>query len=106
MQAVAAAFDITINAREMSLLCQTVRESRGGRALRRDGSDDGVVRRDQSPAGAALPAGGIAGNDRYPGQGRPVGTHSGVRHAVTGADYGSVRVGAFIGYRIIAEMAG
>ena len=34
------------------------------------------------------------------------GLDSGVRHAVTGADYGSVRVGAFIGYRIIAEMAG
>jgi L-arabinokinase len=29
-----------------------------------------------------------------------------VRHAVTGADYGSVRVGAFMGYRIIAETAG
>jgi L-arabinokinase len=31
---------------------------------------------------------------------------SGVRHAVTGADYNSVRVGAFMGYRIVAELAG
>jgi L-arabinokinase len=34
------------------------------------------------------------------------GLDSGVRHAVTGADYSSVRVGAFMGYRIVAEMAG
>jgi len=32
------------------------------------------------------------------------GIDSGVRHAVSGADYGSVRVGAFMGYRIIADL--
>lgn len=32
------------------------------------------------------------------------GIDSGVRHAVAGADYGSVRVGAFMGYRIIADL--
>jgi L-arabinokinase len=34
------------------------------------------------------------------------GIDSGVRHAVSGSDYSSVRVGAFMGYRIIAELAG
>ncbi len=34
------------------------------------------------------------------------GIDSGVRHAVSGADYGSVRVGAFMGYRIIADAIG
>ena len=34
------------------------------------------------------------------------GIDSGIRHAVTGADYGAVRVGAFMGYRILAELAG
>jgi L-arabinokinase len=34
------------------------------------------------------------------------GIDSGIRHAVSGADYGSVRSGAFMGYRIIAEAAG
>jgi L-arabinokinase len=34
------------------------------------------------------------------------GLDSGVRHSVGGGDYGSVRVGAFMGYRIIAELAG
>jgi L-arabinokinase len=34
------------------------------------------------------------------------GVDSGVRHAVSGADYGSVRVAAFMGYRMIAAAAG
>jgi galactokinase len=34
------------------------------------------------------------------------GLDSGIRHAVTGADYGDVRVGAFIGYRVLADLAG
>jgi L-arabinokinase len=34
------------------------------------------------------------------------GIDSGIRHAVTGADYGDVRVGAFMGYRILADLAG
>jgi len=34
------------------------------------------------------------------------GIDSGIRHAVSGADYGSVRVGAFMGYRVIASLAG
>jgi L-arabinokinase len=34
------------------------------------------------------------------------GLDSGVRHAVSGSDYTSVRVGAFIGYRIVADLAG
>lgn len=34
------------------------------------------------------------------------GIDSGVRHSVSGADYTSVRIGAFMGYRIMAELAG
>jgi len=34
------------------------------------------------------------------------GIASGLRHAVSGSDYTTVRVGAFMGYRIIAELAG
>jgi L-arabinokinase len=34
------------------------------------------------------------------------GIDSGIRHAVTGADYAAVRVGAFMGYRILAALAG
>lgn len=35
-----------------------------------------------------------------------VGIDSGLRHAVTGSDYATVRAGAFMGYRMIAEAAG
>jgi L-arabinokinase len=34
------------------------------------------------------------------------GIDSGIRHAVSGADYGSVRLGAFMGYRVLAALAG
>jgi len=34
------------------------------------------------------------------------GIDSAIRHAVSGSDYTSVRVGAFMGYRIVAELAG
>jgi L-arabinokinase len=34
------------------------------------------------------------------------GIDSGIRHAVSGADYGSVRAAAFMGYRIVADIAG
>jgi galactokinase len=34
------------------------------------------------------------------------GIDSGIRHAVTGSDYGTVRTAAFMGYRMIAEAAG
>jgi galactokinase len=34
------------------------------------------------------------------------GIDSGIRHAVTGSDYGTVRSAAFMGYRIIADVAG
>jgi galactokinase len=34
------------------------------------------------------------------------GIDSGIKHAVSGADYTSVRVGAFMGYRILADLVG
>jgi galactose-1-phosphate uridylyltransferase (family 1) len=34
------------------------------------------------------------------------GIDSGIRHAVSGSDYTSVRTGAFMGYRIVADLAG
>jgi len=37
---------------------------------------------------------------------RFAGVDSGSRHAVSGADYGAVRVGAFMGYRMLAEREG
>jgi L-arabinokinase len=106
MRAVAAAFDIMIDARETAILCQTVEN-------RVAGAPCGVM--DQMTASCGE-AGRLLALRCQPAELLEMtaipdgvafwGLDSGVRHAVTGADYGSVRVGAFIGYRIIAEMAG
>ena len=106
MQAVAAAFDVMINAREMALLCQTVEN-------RVAGAPCGVMDQMTASCGETnrllalrcQPA-ELLGMTAIPDEVAFWGLDSGVRHAVTGADYGSVRVGAFMGYRIIAEMAG
>jgi L-arabinokinase len=106
MQAVAAAFDITIDAREMALLCQTAEN-------RVAGAPCGVMDQITASCGEAnrllalrcQPA-ELLGMTAVPDEVTLWGLDSGVRHAVTGSDYGSVRVGAFMGYRIIAEMAG
>ncbi|MGH9886032.1 MAG: galactokinase, partial [bacterium] len=50
--------------------------------------------------------GTIEGYTPLPPGYRVYGIDSGVRHAVTGADYGTVRTAAFMGYRMIAEIAG
>jgi L-arabinokinase len=48
----------------------------------------------------------VLGHPPVPPELELFGIDSGLRHAVTGADYGSVRVAAFMGYRIIADLAG
>lgn len=106
MQAVAAAFDILISPQEMALLCQTVENLVVGAPC-------GVMDQMTAACGEAhkllalicQPA-EIRGTIAIPEEISFWGLDSGVRHAVTGADYGSVRVGAFMGYRIIAEIAG
>jgi galactokinase len=106
MQAVAAAFGVTIDARETALLCQTVEN-------RVAGAPCGVMDQMTASCGETnrllalrcQPA-ELIGMNAIPDEIAFWGLDSGARHAITGADYGSVRVGAFIGYRIIAEIAG
>ena len=50
--------------------------------------------------------GTVEGHVAIPAGYRFYGIDSGIRHAVTGADYGTVRTAAFMGYRIIADVAG
>ncbi len=106
MQAVASAFEITLESREMALLCQKVENLVAGAPC-------GVMDQMTAVCGEAnrllallcQPA-ELRGLVAIPDEIAFWGLDSGVRHAVTGADYASVRVGAFMGYRIIAEMAG
>ena len=106
MQATAAAFGVDIAPRELALLCQLVENLVVGAPC-------GVM--DQMTATCGQPDRLLAllcqpaefqDMISIPDELAFWGLDSGVRHAVTGADYASVRVGAFMGYRIIADLAG
>ncbi len=106
MQAVCAAFQIKIEPRETALLCQKTENLIVGAPC---GVMDQmtVVCGEENRLLALLcqPAEMLETID-IPEEIEFWGIDSGVRHAVCGADYASVRIGAFIGYRIIAELAG
>jgi galactokinase len=106
MSAVAAAFNIEIGPREIALLCQRLENLVVGAPC-------GVMDQMTSTCGEAhqllslvcQPA-ELLGSIKLPDDLAVWGLDSGVRHSVGGGDYGSVRAGAFMGYRIIAEIAG
>jgi galactokinase len=106
MQAVAAAFDIQLDPRELAISCQMV-ENRvvGAPCGVMDQMTAACGERDRLMALLCQPA-EVQGSIRIPEAVRVWGLDSGIRHAVSGADYTSVRVGAFMGYRIIADLAG
>ncbi|MEP7075709.1 MAG: galactokinase family protein [Acidobacteriota bacterium] len=105
MQAVCSAFRVEISPLERALLCQKAENLIVG-------SPCGVMDQIASTCGEAnkllrllcQPA-EILGSIGIPDSIRFWGIDSGVRHAISGSDYGAVRIGAFMGYRIIAELA-
>ncbi len=106
MQGVAGALDATLDARELAMLCQRVENHVAGAAC-------GVMDQMTSSCGRAgellallcQPA-EILGTIPLPDDLEIWGLDSGERHTVSGSDYTSVRVGAFMGARILAELAG
>ena len=106
MQAVCAAYQIHLAPRELALLCQKVENQIVGAPC-------GVMDQMTSNCGetgkllalVCQPA-EIRSQIEIPNAIEFWGIDSGVRHAVSGSDYSSVRIGAFMGYRIIAELAG
>lgn len=106
MQAVCMAFDIEIAPRELALLCQKLENEIVGAPC-------GVMDQVAAHCGAentlisllCQPA-EIRGTVSIPRDVEFWGIDSGVRHSVVGSDYSSVRIGAFMGYRIIADIAG
>jgi len=106
IHAVCAAFDITIAAREMALLCQKAENEVVGapcgvmdQIASNCGSENKLISILCQPAE-------IEGEIEIPKGVEFWGIDSGVRHAVAGSDYTSVRIGTFMGYRIIADLAG
>ncbi|HEY0723215.1 MAG TPA: hypothetical protein VGD41_04355, partial [Pyrinomonadaceae bacterium] len=106
MSAVAAAFDIDIGPREIALLCQRVENLVVGAPC-------GVMDQMTAACGEAnhllslicQPA-ELQGSIKLPEDLAVWGLDSGVRHSIGAGDYGSVRAGTFMGYRVIAELAG
>ena len=106
MQAVCAAYAIDMDGHELAVLCQMVENLVVGAPC-------GIMDQMTSACGEenrllallCQPA-EIVGQVALPEGLEIWGIDSGVRHEVGGADYGGVRVGAFIGYRIVAELAG
>jgi L-arabinokinase len=106
MEALTAADGVSIPPRDRSLLCQRVENLIVGAPC-------GIMDQMATVFGEAgqlmallcQPA-EFKGSIPLPPQLAVWGIDSGIRHAVTGADYGSVRVGAFMGYRVLADLAG
>lgn len=105
MSAIAAAYHITISGRDLAILCQMVENLVVGAPC-------GVMDQMTAACGEAhqllallcQPA-EIQASVTIPAELAVWGIDSGIRHAVSGADYGSVRVGAFMGYRILQTVA-
>ena len=106
MQALFALCDVRVAGRELALLCQKVENLVVGAPCGiMDQMTSACGEQDSLLALLCQPAElqeGIA----LPNELEVWGIDSGIRHAVTSADYGSVRIGAFMGYRIIADLAG
>ncbi len=107
MSAIAAVFEIKIKRRELAILCQKVENLVVSAPC-------GIMDQMSSACGEAnqllsmicQPAELQRGTVAIPQDLAVWGIDSGIRHSVGAGDYGSVRVGAFIGYRIIADLTG
>jgi galactokinase len=106
MSAVAAAFSLELEPRKLALLCQRVENFVVGAPCGvMDQITSACGEADQLLALLCQPA-EVLETIALPADLGVWGLDSGVRHSVSGADYGSVRVGTFMGYRMIAEFAG
>ena len=106
MQAVVAAYDIVTTPREMALLCQTVENLVVGAPCGVMDQMTAVCGEEGCLLALLCQPAEFVDSVPIPDEIAIWGLDSGVRHSVSGADYGDVRVGAFMGYRMIAEIAG
>lgn len=105
MSAIAAAHGLNISSRDLAILCQKVENSVVGAPC-------GVMDQMASACGEAnkllamvcQPA-EVLGLVDIPSHIRFWGIDSGLRHSIGGADYGSVRIGAFMGRKMIKSTA-
>lgn len=106
MQAINIAFDLGLDAQEIARLSQKVENLIAGAPC-------GIMDQMTSACGEEnqllellCQPDLVKGSVELPDGLELWGIDSGVRHSVGGSDYGTVRTAAFIGYRIIADIAG
>jgi len=103
---IVAACGLTMPATELASLCQAVENAVVGAPCGiMDQMTSACGRRDALLRLRCQP-GTIEGYVEIPDGYRFYGIDSGISHAVSGADYGTVRTAAFMGYRMIAGRAG
>lgn len=106
MQALAVAFGVPLAGRELALLCQKVEnEVVGAPCGVMDQMTAACGQADSLLALRCQPC-ELEGQLPVPAELEFVGLDSGVRHAVSGSDYGAVRAGAFVGARLLAGLRG
>jgi galactokinase len=106
MNAICGAHGVLLEGRDLALLCQMVENLVVGAPCGvMDQMTAACGERDRLLALLCQPA-ELQAQVVLPPELEVWGIDSGIRHEVGGADYGAVRVGAFMGYRIIAEAAG
>ena len=104
--AIAACCDVRMSGRELAAYCQAVENHVVGAPCGiMDQMTSACGRRDRLLQLLCQP-GTIEAHVEIPPGYRFYGIDSGISHAVSGADYGTVRTAAFMGYRLIAAAAG
>ncbi|MCI0337559.1 MAG: GHMP kinase [Acidobacteria bacterium] len=106
MQAIAAAYEIEMSPREMAFLCQMVENLIAGAPCGVMDQMTAVCGEMDRLLALLCQPGELMGTVKLPDELSVWGIDSDIRHAVTGADYGTVRTAASMGYRMIAERAG
>jgi galactokinase len=106
MRAICAACGLELDARETAVLCQKVENLVVGAPCGVMDQMTAACGEDGRLLALLCQPAELRDAVRIPDAVEVWGIDSGIRHAVSGADYSSVRIGAFIGYRIIAELAG
>lgn len=106
MSAIAAAFDVALAAEELARLCQLVEQQIAGAACGIMDQMTAVLGQEDRLLALLCQPAEVRGNLRVPDGLAFFGLDSGLRHSVAGADYGSVRAAAFMGYRILADRVG
>ena len=105
MKAIAAACNLEIEPRRMGILCQMVENLVVGAPCGVMDQMSACCGEENRLLALLCQPAEILPSVELPAELAVWGIDSGIRHAVSGADYGSVRVGTFMGYRIMLDMA-